>query len=133
MSETETGATVPNRPTSPLFKADTAALHLKAEKNGTVRVTYAGWDDAKVLLAGEALVVRWKEGQVHLYRTPPGPPIDYRDLLKRYMQDVVSLGGGGAYLLNDGLTLSGPDLAELQEIEREVKADPAVAREMRVR
>ena len=34
---------------SPIFKADTVRLHVSREKDGKLRVVYAGWDDTKVV------------------------------------------------------------------------------------
>jgi hypothetical protein len=42
---------VPNL--APLFKVDSATLRLERVDGDKVRIVYAGWDDAKVLLAGE--------------------------------------------------------------------------------
>ena len=36
----------------PLFKADAANLAFSADKEGRVRMVYAGWDDPKVLEPG---------------------------------------------------------------------------------
>ena len=49
---------------SPIFKADSASLHVSREKDGKLRLVYAGWDDAKVVqpdgcgATGEALTFR---------------------------------------------------------------------------
>jgi hypothetical protein len=43
---------------SPLLKADSAGLLCAVQKDGTLRVTYSGWDDAKVPAEGEVLEVR---------------------------------------------------------------------------
>jgi hypothetical protein len=34
---------------SPIFKADTVRLHVSREKDGKLRLVYAGWDDTKVV------------------------------------------------------------------------------------
>jgi hypothetical protein len=34
---------------SPIFKADKVTLAVSREKDGKLRVVYAGWDDAKVV------------------------------------------------------------------------------------
>jgi hypothetical protein len=53
----------PPRGIPPLFKADTANLRVSASKDGKLRVVYAGWDDAKVVLPSEVLELRWgKQG-----------------------------------------------------------------------
>jgi hypothetical protein len=44
-------------PIPPLLKADAATLAFSASKDGKLRVTYAGWDDAKVALEGQEFVV----------------------------------------------------------------------------
>src|SRR5436305_7531037 len=38
--------------TPPLLKAESVMLGVRHEKEGKLRVTYAGWDDAKVVLDG---------------------------------------------------------------------------------
>src|SRR5437763_12025460 len=43
--------------TAPLFKADSATLTLSEEKDGKIRVNYAGWEDARVLKEGEGVCV----------------------------------------------------------------------------
>lgn len=111
------------RSSSALLKADgRAAVVFEPQKDGRLRVTYHNWEDAKVVEPGSRLEFVWEEGQVRAYRRTGGP-IDYRALLKRYMRDVVSLGRGDNYLLNDGCTLAGPDLLELQAIEAEVRGE----------
>jgi hypothetical protein len=35
---------------SPLFKAETATIVLAKQPDGKIRVTYAGWEDARVVL-----------------------------------------------------------------------------------
>jgi hypothetical protein len=40
-------------PIPPLLKADVATLVFSASKDGKLRVTYAGWDDAKTVLEGD--------------------------------------------------------------------------------
>ena len=37
----------------PLLKADRVTLAVEATKDGKLRVTYQGWDDAKVVLPGQ--------------------------------------------------------------------------------
>lgn len=64
---------------APLFKADTATMTVKAEKsNGSLRVTYGSWDDAKVIAPDEYAALLYRDGQVHLVRmtkeAAPEPP-----------------------------------------------------------
>jgi hypothetical protein len=44
-------------PIPPLFKAENATLAFSASKDGKLRVTYAGWDDARACASG-AMVER---------------------------------------------------------------------------
>jgi hypothetical protein len=60
------------------------------------------------------------EGHVAGFRQPKGGPVDYRALLKAYMRGVVD--AEGCAFVNADFALSGPDLAELQAIEAELKA-----------
>ena len=60
----------------PLFRADTANLAFSADKEGKVRIVYAGWDDAKVLTPGEVLEVYWEGGQVLARKVTPVGSID---------------------------------------------------------
>jgi hypothetical protein len=39
----------------PDFKADSVSLHVSREKDGKLRLVYAGWDDAKVVQPDEEL------------------------------------------------------------------------------
>ena len=39
--------------------AESIMLGVRHEKEGKLRVTYAGWDDAKVVLDGQVLELRW--------------------------------------------------------------------------
>jgi hypothetical protein len=56
-------------PVSPLLKADPkVVLTFSAEKDGSLRVTYQGWEDAKVFKPGEWLEVLARGGQVQLFR-----------------------------------------------------------------
>jgi hypothetical protein len=58
-----------NRPVSPLLKADPkATLTFSAEKDGLMRVTYQGWEDAKVLKPGEWIEVVNRGGQLQVFR-----------------------------------------------------------------
>jgi hypothetical protein len=53
----------PARGIPPLFKADAANITVSSSKDGKLRVVYGGWDDAKVVLPGEVLELRWgKQG-----------------------------------------------------------------------
>jgi hypothetical protein len=42
-------------PIALIFKADTVSLHVSREKDGKLRLVYAGWDDAKVVQPDEEL------------------------------------------------------------------------------
>jgi len=61
-----------------LFKADTATIAVKAEPDGKLRINYHGWADVKIIFPGEALELRWEQGQVWARRTrkprPTGLP-----------------------------------------------------------
>lgn len=73
----------PKRPPSPLLSADRAVLMLSAEKDGSLRAVYAGWEEPKVLRPGERLEVVHRGGQVQVFRLGEplvGPvPDPYRD------------------------------------------------------
>ena len=43
--------------TPPLLKAESVMLGIRHEKEGKLRVTYTGWDDAKVVLDGHVFRV----------------------------------------------------------------------------
>jgi hypothetical protein len=58
---------------SALLKADQASIACSAEKDGSLRVRYAQWEDHKVLAPSEVLHVRNVGGQVHAYREPIEP------------------------------------------------------------
>jgi len=45
--------------TASLLTAESIMLGVRHEKEGKLRVTYAGWDDAKVVLDGQVLELRW--------------------------------------------------------------------------
>lgn len=64
----EIDETPAKRPPDALFKADRATVVFDAQKNGTLRVTYQGWDDAKVILPGERFELVWEGGQVWAFR-----------------------------------------------------------------
>jgi hypothetical protein len=52
----------PNHPGQVAARPATASLtgrNVSASKDGKLRVVYAGWDDAKVVLPGEVLELRW--------------------------------------------------------------------------
>jgi hypothetical protein len=55
----ETGDPLHAPDISPLFKADAVNIAVSASKDGKLRVVYAGWDDAKAVLPGEVLELRW--------------------------------------------------------------------------
>jgi hypothetical protein len=82
MSNPETS---PQEPQHALFSADPRAiLTCEVQKaTGNLRVTYAGWDEAKVFRPGESIEVLVAGGQVKAYRRGaplPGPaPDPYRD------------------------------------------------------
>lgn len=67
------------RPASPLLSADPrAVLTFEAQKDGKLRATYAGWEDAKVFQPGEWVEVVTRNGQVQVFRrgeplTGPAP------------------------------------------------------------
>jgi hypothetical protein len=42
-------------PIPPIFIADSVSLAVSREKDGKLRLIYAGWDDAKVVEASEGL------------------------------------------------------------------------------
>jgi len=43
---------------APIFIADKVSLAVSGEKDGKLRLVYAGWDDAKVVEASEGLELR---------------------------------------------------------------------------
>ena len=43
---------------APIFIADKVSLAVSGEKDGKLRLVYAGWDDAKVVEPSEVLEVR---------------------------------------------------------------------------
>jgi hypothetical protein len=45
-------------PIAPIFIADSVSLAVSREKNGKLRLLYAGWDDAKVVEPSEVLELR---------------------------------------------------------------------------
>jgi hypothetical protein len=53
---------------SPLLKADGANLAFSANSDGSLRVRYAGWEEAKVLRPGESIELVTRAGQVWAYR-----------------------------------------------------------------
>jgi hypothetical protein len=67
-------------PISPLLKADPkVTLTFSAERDGLMRVTYQGWEDAKVFKPGEWVEVVNRGGQVQVIRRgepPVGPAPD---------------------------------------------------------
>jgi hypothetical protein len=54
--------------TSPLLKADSATIAFSANSDGSLRVRYGGWDEAKVLRPGESLELVARKGQVWAFR-----------------------------------------------------------------
>jgi hypothetical protein len=73
----------PAETTSPLLKADSATIAFNANVDGSLRVRYAGWDEAKVLRPGESIELVTRAGQVWAYRRGEplkGPaPDPYKD------------------------------------------------------
>ena len=45
-------------PIAPIFIANSVSLAVSREKDGKLRLIYAGWDDAKVVEASEGLELR---------------------------------------------------------------------------
>jgi hypothetical protein len=45
-------------PPSALLSADTATITFAAQKDGTLRATYQGWEDARIFRPGEHVEVR---------------------------------------------------------------------------
>jgi hypothetical protein len=59
----------------PLMKADTAVISFAAEKDGKIRVVYAGWDEVKVVLPGQVFEVRWaRRGSLLICTKSPFTP-----------------------------------------------------------
>jgi hypothetical protein len=54
----------PAETSSPLLKADSATIAFSANADGSLRVRYAGWEEAKVLRPGESLELVTRSGQV---------------------------------------------------------------------
>ena len=48
----------PPSPPSPLLSADTATITFAAQKDGALRATYQGWEDARIFRPGEHVEVR---------------------------------------------------------------------------
>ena len=46
------------RPIAPIFIADKVSLAVSREKDGKLRIAYAGWDDAKLVEPSEVLGLR---------------------------------------------------------------------------
>jgi hypothetical protein len=61
-----------SRGNPPLFKADSVNIAVSASKDGKLRVGYAGWDDAKAVLPGEVLELRWGSQGVEARILPAG-------------------------------------------------------------
>jgi hypothetical protein len=49
-------------PIAPIFIAEKVSLAVSREKGGELHLIYAGWDDAKVLLLGTALMAEGDSG-----------------------------------------------------------------------
>jgi hypothetical protein len=58
---------------SALLSADNATITFAAQKDGSLRATYQGWEDARIFRPGEHVEVRIGGGQVKVYRggAPP--------------------------------------------------------------
>jgi hypothetical protein len=97
---------------SALLKADSAGLVCAAQKDGTLRVTYSGWDDAK----GPRRGGRCSRSGTWVARSmcsgSPAEPIDFRALLVAYMAGRArGVRGRGA---GHRLLLGSVEVAELQ-------------------
>ena len=69
-------------PPSPLLSADNATITFAAQKDGSLRVTYKGWEDAKIFRPGEYVDVHARgAGEGSSGGVPlPGPaPDPYRE------------------------------------------------------
>jgi hypothetical protein len=62
-----------NPPPSPLLKADSATIAFSANADGSLRVRYSGWEEAKVFRPGESIELVTRSGQVWAYRR--GEPV----------------------------------------------------------
>jgi hypothetical protein len=63
------------KPPQIMLKADNISITATADNDGHIRVIANSWDDARVLLVGERLVISQVDGQINLvrhYRSPPG-------------------------------------------------------------
>jgi hypothetical protein len=54
----------PGRPTiivatPPVLKSETPTLSWSADKFGSIKLTYASWEDAKMVLKGQVMHIRW--------------------------------------------------------------------------
>jgi hypothetical protein len=91
-------AVAPKSPQSPLLKADKATLAIAAQRDGSLRVTYAGWDDARVILRGSRSNWSGPRGRCGdsaggVHRWPPPHLRDLQSLgdLARHSTFVVGL------------------------------------------
>ena len=57
--------------TAPIFIAGKVSLAVSSEKDGKLRLVYAGWDHAKVLLLGTALMAEADSGPFMTRGDPP--------------------------------------------------------------
>jgi hypothetical protein len=53
---------------SPIIKADSITITVKAEPGGKLRVGCQSWDDVKIIMADEVLELACEEGQVWVRR-----------------------------------------------------------------
>jgi hypothetical protein len=44
---------------SPVLKAETGTIAWSADKFGSIKLTYASWEDAKMVLKGQVMHIRW--------------------------------------------------------------------------
>ena len=58
-----------------LLTAESIMLGVRHEKEGKLRVTYVGWDDAKVVLDGQVLELRWGPQGVEARILPDHRPV----------------------------------------------------------
>lgn len=49
---------------SPILRGDSVTLVIKGEKDGKLRLTCLGWEDARVVLPGNSLDISNEAGQV---------------------------------------------------------------------
>ena len=59
-------------PIAPIFIANSVSLAVSREKDGKLRLVYAGWDDAKVVEPSEVLELQASQGRM---LPPPLTPL----------------------------------------------------------